>query len=63
MPKLTIDNISLKDFIKQNKAKIYEEARDNTKLNDEGKPTISKDDDWFNEDIWDEHYKKVDNNK
>lgn len=63
MSKLTIDNISLKDFIKQNKTKIYNAARNNTKLNNEGKPTISRNDDWFDEDIWDEHYKKVDNNK
>jgi hypothetical protein len=42
-----------KEFLETNKEKIYQTARKNTKLNSEGKPTISKDDDWFNEDEWD----------
>jgi hypothetical protein len=47
-------NSSLSDFIKQNKDKIYEAARKNTKLNQDGKPTISKNDEWFNENEWDQ---------
>jgi hypothetical protein len=42
-----------KKFLKANKEKIYETARKNAKLNSEGEPTISKDDDWFYEDEWD----------
>ncbi|MDD4666095.1 MAG: hypothetical protein PHC81_06130 [Clostridia bacterium] len=53
-----IDNISFKDFLKQNKDLIYNLARKNTKLNLENKPMISKDDAWFYEDEWDEHFKK-----
>jgi hypothetical protein len=52
------NNFSLSEFIKQNKEKIYETARKNTKLNSEGKPTISKDDDWFYEDEWDRHFER-----
>lgn len=54
----TLTKSKLSDFIKNNKSKIYESARQNTKLNSDNKPTISKDDDWFCEDIWDEHYKQ-----
>jgi hypothetical protein len=52
------NNLSLSDFIKQNKSKIYEMAHKNTTLNQDGKPTISKNDDWFNEDEWEQHFKK-----
>ena len=61
MSTLAIDNKSIKNFINQNKEKIYKAARQNTKLNDQGKATISKDDPWFQEDKWDEHFKRMDN--
>ena len=60
MSTLAIEKLSLTDFIKQNKEKIYETARKNTKLNTEGRPVISKDDPWFCEDEWDEHFKGMD---
>ncbi|MGI6605497.1 MAG: hypothetical protein ACOX2X_00315 [Peptococcia bacterium] len=52
------DDIMLKDFIKQNKEQIYALAKKNTKLNSNNQPTISKDDPWFNEDEWDQHFSK-----
>lgn len=58
-----MDSMRLSSFIKQNKSKIYEEARRNVNLNENGQPTISKDDAWFHENIWDEHYKKMCGNK
>jgi hypothetical protein len=61
MSTLAIDNKSLQNFINQNKEKIYKEARQNTKLNAQGKATISKDDPWFQDDKWDEHFKRMDN--
>lgn len=60
---LTLQKSSLKHFINQNKQKIYDTARNNTKYNENGQPTISRNDDWFNEDVWDEHFKKVNNKK
>lgn len=61
MSTLAIDNKSIKNFINQNKEKIYKAARQNTKFNAQGKATISKDDPWFQEDAWDEHFKRMDN--
>lgn len=58
MSTITAEKLSLSNFIKQNKSKIYEQARKNTLLNKEGKAIISKDDDWFYEKEWDEFYKK-----
>lgn len=58
MNALVTNSFSLSDFIKQNKDKIYENARKNTKLNQNGKPTISRNDDWFNENEWEQHFKK-----
>jgi hypothetical protein len=51
--------MDLKDFIEQNKEKIYKIVRKNTKYNKEGIPTISKNDLWFNENEWDEHFKTL----
>jgi hypothetical protein len=50
---MAIERATLKDFINQNKEKIYDEARKNTKLNAQGRPTISRDDPWFYENEWD----------
>lgn len=58
MNALITNDFSLSDFIKQNKNKIYENARKNTKINKDGKPTISRNDEWFNENEWDQHFKK-----
>lgn len=55
MSTLELEKKSLSDFIKANKNKIYEDARRNTKLNANGKPTISRNDDWFSEDMWDNY--------
>lgn len=60
MSALTLEKNSLKDFISSNKEAIYKEARDNTNYNEEGKPTISRNDDSFSEDIWDDHFKRMD---
>ena len=56
MSTVLADNISLSSFIKHNKKKLYEEGRQNVNLNKDGKPTISRDDPWFNENEWDEHF-------
>jgi hypothetical protein len=51
---------SFSDFMKKNKEKIYETGRNNTKLNQDGLPTISKEDPWFKEDEWDDHFERMD---
>ena len=56
------NNEKLKQFIEQNKDKIYEIAKRNTKYNSEGKAVISTDDEWFNDDAWDELYKDITKN-
>jgi hypothetical protein len=60
MSTITVDNISLKEFIKKNKKQIYDNGRKNAKLNAEGKPTISKNDPDFHDDEWEEHFKRMD---
>lgn len=44
MNTLISNNLSLSDFIKQNKDRLYKEGRRNTKLNNDNKPTISRHD-------------------
>lgn len=39
-------------FFKANKAEILSYAKANTNYNAEGKATISKNDDWFYDDVW-----------
>lgn len=63
MATVTVNDLSLANFIKQNKDKLYEEGRKNVKLNKNNKPTISRDDPWFNENEWDEHFKVTHKNK
>jgi len=58
MGAILANKLSLSEFIEQNKSRIYETARKNTKLNKDGKPTISRNDDWFNEDEWDKHFER-----
>jgi hypothetical protein len=60
---MAIDKARLSCFIAKNKTTIYENARKNVNLNENGQPTISRDDDWFNENVWNEHYKKISENK
>lgn len=50
MPKKKIDKFQ--KFINENYEKIIEEAKKNTKYNDEGYAVISRDDPWFYEDDW-----------
>lgn len=63
MATATLEQSKLSKFIKNNKEKLYETARQNTILNKDGKPTISKNDDWFNDDIWDNVFKDTNNLK
>jgi hypothetical protein len=46
-------------FINQNKDKIYKIAESNTKRNNKGLPTISRNDSWFYEDEWDEYFDEL----
>ncbi len=55
------NNLSLSDFIQQNKDRLYKEGRRNTKLNNDNKPTISRRDPWFNENEWDDHFNGMKN--
>ena len=45
-----------KDFLGQNKDKLWEEAKKHTKVNSKGQTTISREDDDFYDDCWDEGY-------
>lgn len=47
------------EFVKANKKILYNFAEKNTKRNSNGDAVISKDDPWFYEDEWDEHYKEL----
>jgi hypothetical protein len=60
MSTLALEKQNLKDFIKQNKEKIYKAAEENTVRNTKGQATISKDDPWFYENEWDKHFKRMD---
>jgi len=57
------NEMRLSNYINENREKIYEEARKNTKYNENGEATISRDDEWFYEDCWDEDYNRLKNNK
>jgi hypothetical protein len=61
MATIIANNLSLSNFINQNKNRLYEEGRKNIKLNKDGKPTISKNDPWFEENEWDEYFHKMHN--
>ena len=52
----------MKDFSKfaeLHREALFSVAEKNTKYNKDGRAVISKDDTWFNEDEWDEHYKEL----
>lgn len=46
-------------FFKANKGKIMAYARANTKYNAEGQATISRDDPWFYDDVWESDFEGV----
>ena len=41
------------EFVKANKDVLYSLAEKNTKYNENGDAVISRDDSWFNENVWD----------
>jgi len=41
-------------FFESHKDEIVSYAKSNTRYNVEGKATISKDDDWFYDDVWED---------
>ena len=45
-------------FFKSNKDKIISYAKANTNYNSKGEATISKDDSWFYDDVWDDILQK-----
>ncbi len=53
------DMIKFKDFLRDNKEKIYKIAEKNTAKNKDGIPVIAKDDPWHDEDEWDTHFKEL----
>lgn len=57
--KVIVDS-DFKQFIQDNKEKIYKIAEQNTTYNSDGQATISKDDPYFNEDEWEEHFRELD---
>lgn len=63
MSTMAMEMKSLKEFINQNKEKIRQVAEENTIRNSNGQVCISKNDPWFYEDEWDEHSKRMENNK
>lgn len=49
----------LEQYIKENKEKAYNFAKNNAKYNAQNRPIISKDDEWIKETEWDELYNKL----
>lgn len=45
---------ALAEYLETNKNKAYSFATSNTKYNENGRPVISKDDEWCNEKEWDD---------
>lgn len=45
---------TLAQYLQVNKEKAYSLATANTKYNQQGRPVISKDDEWNNESEWDD---------
>ena len=46
-------------FLAANREKIFEHAEKNSKPNSKGQATISRDDQWFYEDEWDELFQTL----
>ena len=51
--------VNYAEFIKANRAKMYELADKNTPRNAAGDAVIKRDDPWFRDDIWDADYKEL----
>lgn len=47
------------NFVKANREKIYSAAKRNTVYNSNGDATISRDDSWFYDDVWDKDFKEL----
>ena len=47
------------EFLAENHEAVYAHALATTKYNENGDAVISRDDPWFYEDEWDEHYKEL----
>ena len=45
---------ALAKYLEANKEKAYSFATSNTRYNEQGRPTISQNDEWANENEWDE---------
>lgn len=57
------DNMALSQYLETNKEKAYSFATQNTKYNAQGRPIISKSDEWTNETEWDDLFEQLSNIK
>lgn len=53
------DNMALSQYLEVNKEKAYSFATQNTKCNVQGRPVISKSDEWTNECEWDDLFEQL----
>ena len=54
---------ALAQYLETNKERAYAFATANTNRNEQGRPVISKDDEWANESEWDDLFLLLKNNK
>jgi hypothetical protein len=47
------------EYMDKNRERAYAVAISNTKYNEQGRPIISKDDDWVNETEWDDLFNEL----
>ena len=47
---------ALAQYLDTNRERAYSFATANTKYNEQGRPVVSKDDEWLNESEWDDLY-------
>ena len=47
------------EFVAKNKKTLFDFAAARTKTNSKGQAVISRNDSWFNEDIWETDYKEL----
>ena len=50
-------------FLSENKERLYYFAKQNTKYDAKGRPTISKDDEWVKEKEWDMLFTQINGSK
>lgn len=50
-------------YMENNRKKAYSVAEENTVYNEQGRPVISKDDEWAKESEWDDLFDKLKNKK